>query len=267
MTIEAQTLTRAGIQEIYGIQVGLLNQWVANPAFPDHIDTARHPDQGRAAAHYLYDAAAVDAFVKDHDRLQWLRAHEGADAAEQELRARLPRGNPADLLTRKEFGEVFGNFTRGKPLGDSTMRSYLAREQIPQPDRHPDDGQEPQVYEPHWYRGTIYRYLLDLPGRGGRGKGRTRTAGAPSDRSLVGTLPAGDPGDLLTIEQAGVIVGNFARGKPYPRVTMNGYKTAGRIPAPDRMPGDGRQPEVKEPRYLRSTVHAMAEAQSRVARG
>ena len=267
MARETQTVTRAGIREIYDIQPGLLAQWTSDPNFPAPVGSERAPDQTRGAAQDLFDVTAVDAFVEAHDRMQWLRAHEGADAAEQELRARLPRGNPADLLTRKDFGDVYGNFTRGKPLGDSTMRSYLTRDQIPQPDRHPDDGQEPQVYEPHWYRGTIYRFLLALPGRGGRGQGRTRAATAPGDRTLVGTLPDGDPADLLTVEEAGVIVGNFARGKPYPRVTMNGYKNAGRFPAPDREPGDGQHPEVKEPRYLRSTVNVMAEQQQRIARG
>ncbi|MFB8291264.1 hypothetical protein [Kitasatospora purpeofusca] len=266
MSIQAGTTTRAGIQETYEIQPGLLQQWIADPDFPDAVGSERAPEQSRGAAQLLYDAAAVDAYVEAHDRLQWLQAHHGTDAVEQELLAKLPRGNPADLLNRKEFGVVFGNFTRGEPLGDSTMRSYVARGQVPEPDRQPDDGKEPQVYEPHWFRRTINTFLLNRPGRGMRGQGRKRTESEPGNPELIGVLPEGNPDDYLTLTEAGVIVGNFARGKPYPRNTMNNLKTGGRI-TPDRTPGDGRHPDVKEPLYLRSTVNALAEAQRKIARG
>lgn len=262
-----QTISREGILSIYPIKLGLLNSWTSDPRFPPVIREERAPGQTGGSAQPLYLAAEVDAFVEEHFPLEWLQAHEGADAVAQEILRRLPKGNPADLLNLKEFGEVFGNFTRGKPLGASTMRSYLSRGQIPAPDRVPDDKQDPEVYEANWYRATIYAFLAERTGRGGRGKSRARQVGQSSDPSLIGKLPDGSPDDLLTLEEAGIVVGNYSRGKPYPPVTMTTYKNTGRIPEPDRLPDDGQLPTVKKPSYRRSTVNAIAEAQGAIARG
>ncbi|WP_086809536.1 hypothetical protein [Streptomyces reticuliscabiei] len=67
--------------------------------------------------------------------------------------------------------------------------------------------------------------------------------------------PAGNPGDLLDIDEYRVIMGNATRGKPVARSTMHSYKNRGQVPPPDRRPGDRKKPPVLKEMWLRKTIY------------
>ncbi|MBV9024494.1 MAG: hypothetical protein JO362_12060 [Streptomycetaceae bacterium] len=84
-----------------------------------------------------------------------------ARGTEGQLRdVKLPGGKDADLLTLQQIGVLDGKARgRGKATTVSTMRTYLYNGLLDKPDRTPDDGLEPAVDEPMWFRSTAYRFI------------------------------------------------------------------------------------------------------------
>ncbi|MEU9744825.1 hypothetical protein [Streptomyces niveus] len=72
---------------------------------------------------------------------------------------------------------------------------------------------------------------------------------------LVKPLPAGDPRDLLDIDDFGEILGNATRGTPVAHDTMVAYHNRGQIPFADRKPDDGGKPRVFAYHWYRQTVN------------
>ncbi|MFF4344738.1 hypothetical protein ACFY00_33060 [Kitasatospora sp. NPDC001540] len=68
-------------------------------------------------------------------------------------------------------------------------------------------------------------------------------------------LPQGGPGDLLDLDDFRTLLGEFNRGKPIARTTMQSYRSRQQIPAADRREGDGLRPEVYEDMWFRATVY------------
>ncbi|GHG22666.1 hypothetical protein ACFFSH_28970 [Streptomyces filamentosus] len=102
-----------------------------------------------------WDAKAVDEWVRVHRPRVWT-AYTGG---EPQFAKPLPAGDPKDLLNITEYGVIRGNAISGKPASRRTMQSYLLREQIAAPDRRPGDRKRPEVFEPMWYRETIYQEI------------------------------------------------------------------------------------------------------------
>ncbi|MFE2275636.1 hypothetical protein ACFXB4_41300 [Streptomyces lavendulae] len=110
----------------------------------------------------VYDAHAVDAWVKEHRPHVWA-AFKGTGPA---LVNPLPEGDPLDLLDIFDFAEVLGMATRGEPLARDTIHAYHARGQVPFADRTAGDGKKPRVLRDHWYRRTVYDFVLSRRGAG-----------------------------------------------------------------------------------------------------
>ncbi|SEM83342.1 hypothetical protein SAMN05414137_1698, partial [Streptacidiphilus jiangxiensis] len=74
-------------------------------------------------------------------------------------------------------------------------------------------------------------------------------------RAALESLPEGSPTDLLDLDDFGTILGNYNRGKPLGRGTMQSYRSRDQIPPADRRVGDGKAPEVYEDMWFRETVY------------
>ncbi|GAA2753332.1 hypothetical protein [Kitasatospora cinereorecta] len=164
-------LTRQDIRAKYGVGANVVTGWIVRPGFPA-AQAPMSAGAGRGREAEQFDEVAVDAWVREHEQQLWLATHEGAEAAREAALRRLPEGNPGDLLDLDDFRTLLGNFNRGKPIARGTMQSYRSRGQIPVADRREGDGLKPEVYEDMWFRVTVYDYIVNQPGMGGRGVGR-----------------------------------------------------------------------------------------------
>ncbi|GJF30298.1 hypothetical protein KNE206_29980 [Kitasatospora sp. NE20-6] len=164
-------VTRQDIRAKYGVGANVVTGWIARPDFPAaEAPQAAGASRGREAEQF--DEAAVDNWVLSHENQLWLATHEGEEAAREAALRQLPQGNPGDLLDLDDFRTLLGDFNRGKPIARGTMQSYRSRGQIPVADRREGDGLRPEVYEDMWLRRTVYNFIVDQPGMGGRGVGR-----------------------------------------------------------------------------------------------
>ncbi|MBV9022994.1 MAG: hypothetical protein JO362_04125 [Streptomycetaceae bacterium] len=228
----------------YKVDRSAAYQWSQEEGFPHVLSRT---GQGNAA---IYDADEVDAFVRQNHFAAWLQSREG-----NKNPLNLPDGGPRDLLTLKRIGELEGR-ALGRPATEvATLRTYISKGILAKPDREPDDGQRPTVTQQMWHRETAYAYI-SRPRRRVRRTAVEREAPAYSDEDLLDLeLPEGSDDDLLTLEQVRHIDGH-ARGwgKPTAASTMKKLQGQGLLPKPDRMPGDGLEPPVEKPAWLRSTA-------------
>ncbi|MFE9121499.1 hypothetical protein [Streptomyces sp. NPDC007172] len=156
-------LTAEMIGQRYGVSAHTCLQWVKTKekregarvirrAFPTPLSTRPR----------TYASQAVDAWVREHRPHVWA-AFKGTGPA---LVKALPEGDPLDLLDTYDFAEVLGTATRGEPLARETIHAYHARGQIPFADRTAGDGKKPRVLQDHWYRQTVYDFVLSRRGSG-----------------------------------------------------------------------------------------------------
>ncbi|MCY0924431.1 hypothetical protein OS965_41195 [Streptomyces sp. H27-G5] len=156
-----EALTAEMIGRRYGVSEHTALQWsrtkekregtrVIRRAFPEPLSTRPR----------TYAPHAVDAWVKDYRPHVWA-AFKGVG-----LVAALPAGDPLDLLDIYDFAEVLGMATRGEPLARETIHAYHARGQVPFADRTAGDGKKPRVLQDHWYRRTVYDFVLSRRGSG-----------------------------------------------------------------------------------------------------
>ncbi|WP_331729329.1 hypothetical protein OG592_43700 (plasmid) [Streptomyces avidinii] len=109
-----------------------------------------------------YDQHEVDVWVEEHRPHAWA-AFKGTGPT---LVNPLPEGDPLDLLDIYDFAEVVGMATRGEPLARETIASYHSRGQVPFADRTAGDGKKPRVFQDHWFRRTVYEFVLSRRGSG-----------------------------------------------------------------------------------------------------
>ncbi|MFC7992155.1 hypothetical protein ACFUV2_22875 [Streptomyces pilosus] len=149
------TETRSEMAKRFGMTFNAVDAWTKA--------TERRDSSGKVVAAAFpppapegrWDATAVDAWVRIHRPRVWA-AYAGG---EPQFAKPLPAGDPRDLLNITEYGVIRGNAISGKPASRRTMQSYLLRGQIEAPDRRPGDRKRPEVFEPMWYRETIYQEI------------------------------------------------------------------------------------------------------------
>lgn len=136
-----QPMPRAAIATKYGVPPDAVRRWTADPTFP------KPASKGRWAPDH------VDAWLEVNHPAVW------AAGRTEENPLQLPVGDDHDLLTAADFGAVM-SLVRGHPVDAKSIRSYEARGRVPLADRRPEDGQEPAVTGPRWYRKTVNETAL-----------------------------------------------------------------------------------------------------------
>ncbi|WDN56205.1 hypothetical protein [Streptomyces clavuligerus] len=82
-------------------------------------------------------------------------------------------------------------------------------------------------------------------------------------------LPSGRPEDLVTLSDICAWEGKaLGRTEPVPEVTLRSYmsKKPPKMPGPDRVPGDGKEPEVTGRRWFRKTAYEFVNRPRRMRR-
>lgn len=160
---EQGELTAEMIGPRYGVSERTGLQWVNVKEKRDGKEVLRRAfPTPRRTRPRSYDQHEVDAWVKEHRPHVWA-AYKGTGPA---LVNPLPEGDPLDLLDIYDFAEVLGMATRGEPLARETIHAYHARGQVPFADRTAGDGKKPRVLQDHWYRRTVYDFVLSRRGSG-----------------------------------------------------------------------------------------------------
>ncbi|NUK15783.1 hypothetical protein [Streptomyces lunaelactis] len=234
------------ISERYDVHRDTAYKWTGEESFPDPVDRAGKAD--------VYDEDEVDEWLRKNFPGVWIKGQKGRNPLG------LPPGDASDLLTLQRIGELEGRAFNRDATDVRTLRTYISKGTLARPDRKAGDGQRPEVSEDRWFRSTAYAYL-NRPRRTRRqptvmeqpaSEQQPQAAGGPGADL---ELPGGDDQDLLTLEQIRAI-DTAARGRPAPQsATLKIYQRDGRMPEPDRVPGDGEEPSVDEPMWHRSTAY------------
>jgi len=154
-----------GIAQRFNVSVSTAAGWTSTEGKTERGKVIREPFPAPVrprARPRQWDTGAVDDWVKKNRPHVWSAFASTGPPLVQPL----PEGNPRDLLDMNDFAEIWGNATRGEPLERETMIAYHNRGQIPFRDRAPDDGGTPRVFAYHWYRQTVYEFILSRRGRG-----------------------------------------------------------------------------------------------------
>ncbi|MFI6112695.1 hypothetical protein [Kitasatospora sp. NPDC051164] len=230
-------------------------KWSQEEGFPDVLFTAGQGGQ------QIYDDDEVDAWLREHHFGTWVQSQQGKKNPFD-----LPKGGPRDLLTLRRIGELEGRALNRDATPVATLRSYLSPSKgiLAPADRTPDDGGQPTVTEPMWFRETAYAYIT-RPRRTRRTAARKEEAGqqpaAPKPHADTGDLldldlPAGADTDLFTLQEIGKLDGEARRrGKATTVGTLKNYLSQKLLAPADRTPDDGQEPAVDEPKWYRSTAY------------
>ncbi|MFE0774344.1 hypothetical protein [Streptomyces sp. NPDC058861] len=240
----------------YGVDRTTAAKWSQETEFPGLLFT-----EGQGGLQ-VYDEDDVDAWVREHHLGSWFRSRQG-----KENPLDLPQGGPRDLLSLRQISELEGQALNRPPTPITTLRTYLSPSKgiLPPADRTPDDGLQPAVTEPMWYRETAYTYISrprrtrrTSPAAAKQPSGRKPAPKQEKDDSalLDLELPAGADTDLLTLQEIGELDGQArGRGKATTIGTLKNYQSQKLLVKADRMPGDGQEPAVTEPMWFRVTAY------------
>ncbi|MGW1163822.1 hypothetical protein ACWD48_37810 [Streptomyces sp. NPDC002519] len=144
---DEEVLTSEEIAEKYKVNVPQVGYWSEMKGFPEGW-----PDgPGRTL---VRDAREVDEWLHENLPVHWARGQESDNPHG------LPEGNPKDLLSLKDIGELEAKaLGRDEPVPAATLRGYLSKETMPKPDRTPGDGLKPEVTDRRWFRQTVYDWV------------------------------------------------------------------------------------------------------------
>lgn len=224
----------------YRVTVRTARAWTQAEGFPD-------PN-----ARGTYAAAAVDDWVRSNRPKSWAAVQQPAAKSQP---AKEAAGPPADGAKRprtaqpamlgtagiaRRFGvpkATVANWieTEGKAEGGKVVRKPFPIPVSTRPRRQ-------------WNRTRVDAWVKAH-------RPHVWAAFAGTGPVLVKPLPAGDPRDLLDIDDFGEILGNATRGMPVTHDTMVAYHNRGQIPFADRNPDDGGKPRVFAYHWYRQTVY------------
>lgn len=144
---DEEILTSGEIAQKYKVTAAQVVYWTEMEGFPEGWPTG----PGRTL---VRDAGEVDDFLREYLPVYWARGQASDNPYG------LPEGNPKDLLSLKDIGELEAMaLGREKPVPTMTLRGYLSKGTMPKPDRAPGDGQQPEVTERMWFRQTAYDWV------------------------------------------------------------------------------------------------------------
>ena len=239
------------------------SRWTQEEGFPSPLRAA---GQGGT---FVFDEEEVDAWVREHHFGAWLQSR-----SDRKNPLDLPAGGPRDLLPLRRIGELEGRALGREATPIPTLRSYISKGTLAQADRVPDDGLQPVVIEPMWFRETAYAYI-SRPRRVRRASadGETKAEATSERRQPDGPLldldlPKGKKTDLLSLAFIGELDGKArGRGKATAVSTLHNYRSQGLLAPPDRTPDDGKKPPVDEPKWFRSTAYTFIRRPGRLGAG
>ncbi|MFC7992156.1 hypothetical protein ACFUV2_22880 [Streptomyces pilosus] len=174
---------------------------------------------------------------------------EAAAVEASEFLQRYFEENPG-LLTLEKIAELDGR-EQGRPKATalSTLKVYISQGKLARPDRKPGDGKTPPVEEQMWTPESALPFLATPR------QARKEAPTAPAEGELREPSAAlkryfeKNPG-LLTLEKIAELDGKEqGRSKPTALSTMRAYRSRGLLAPPDRLPNDGKTPEVDEPMW------------------
>ncbi|TGB15485.1 hypothetical protein [Streptomyces sp. MZ04] len=167
---DEEVLTSEEIAQKYKVNMPQVGYWSEMEGFPKGWPAG----PGRTL---VRDACEVDEWLRENLPVHWARGQESDNPYG------LPEGNPKDLLSLKDIGVCEAQaLGRDEPVPTATLRGYLSKRTMPQPDRTPGDGLKPEVTERMWFRETVYDWV-NRP----RTMRRQTKAGRRSDEASAST--------------------------------------------------------------------------------
>ncbi|MEU6352162.1 hypothetical protein ABZ896_22980 [Streptomyces sp. NPDC047072] len=167
-------LTSEEIKQKYKVTDNQFQGWTVTQGFPE-----AWPDgPGRTL---VRDGQEVDDWLRKTFPVIW------AQGQDSDNPHGLPEGGPKDLLSLQDLCELEAKVLgRDEPVPRATLRGYLSKGKMPEPDRTPGDGVRPEVSDRMWFRRTAYEWL-------NRPRSQKRVKAVPADAGTQPAEPASAP--------------------------------------------------------------------------
>lgn len=218
---DEDVLTSEEIMQKYKVTLAQFRHWSEMKGFPEGWPTG----PGRTL---VRDAQEVDDWLRETLPVHWARG-QASDNPHG-----LPEGSPQDLLSLPDLCELEAKVIgRDEPVPRATLRGYLSKGKMPQPDRTPGDGKRPEVSDRMWFRRTAYEWV-NRPRQTMRRQ--KKADAAPAVAASQPAEPAGSPAEQssrLDVDgiaaKYGVIMPTaraWTRTEGFPSVDGTGYDAA-----------------------------------------
>ncbi|MFE3558405.1 hypothetical protein ACFXKW_26620 [Streptomyces sp. NPDC059193] len=132
----------------YTVATTQVYNWTSMPGFPEGWTV------GMVGDTLVRNADDVDAWLKANFPVHWAKGQDSDNPFG------LPKGGDRDLVSLAEICRFEATaLGRTEPVPTPTLRGYLSKGKMPQPDRLPGDGQRPEVPDRRWFRKTAYDWV------------------------------------------------------------------------------------------------------------
>ncbi|MCX4792020.1 hypothetical protein OG369_41770 [Streptomyces sp. NBC_01221] len=144
---DEEVVTSEEIAQKYEVTEPIVLYWSTMKGFPEGWPSG----PGRTL---VRDAAEVDDWLQVNLPVHW------AKGQDLENPYGLPEGGAKDLVSLADIAQWEAKaLGRQEPVPTPTLRGYLSKKTMPQPDRLPGDGKRPEVLDRMWFRKTAYDWV------------------------------------------------------------------------------------------------------------
>ncbi|MGW7196143.1 hypothetical protein [Streptomyces chryseus] len=144
---DEEVVTSEEIAQKYGVTEPIVLYWSTMKGFPEGWPSG----PGRTL---VRDAAAVDDWLRENLPVHWAKGQDSDNPHG------LPEGGARDLVSLADIAQWEAKaLGRQEPVPTATLRGYLSKGTMPEPDRTPGDGQQPEVRDRMWFRKTAYDWV------------------------------------------------------------------------------------------------------------